>query len=82
MRSLEKRIEVEIERYKIYISLVIVLTGGNYVLMIDLFWHPMNKILLVIGVIFLIFFVFAAIYSYIYTIKLLKKLKEKEENYV
>ena len=82
MRSLEKRIDVEIERFKIYISLVIVLTGANYVLMINLYWHPMNKILFVTGIIFLLFFVSAAFYSYFYTIKLFKKLKEKEENYV
>jgi len=82
MRSLEKRIEVEIERYKIYISLVIVLTGANYILMINLYWHPLNKMLLLIGIFFQLFFVFLAFYSYFATNKLLKKIKEKENNYV
>lgn len=79
---IKERIQVETERFKIYIWLVIVITAGNYSLYLNLENNFVNKILLIYGLVFDLFFTFMIIYSYFNTNKLLKDLKGKGGNNV
>ncbi len=75
--AIKKRIEVETERFKTYVFVIIALAGGNYGLIINLHENIINKVLLIFGLFFNLFFAFMAIYSYFKTNNLLKKLKER-----
>ena len=71
--AIKKRIEVETERFKTYVFVIIALAGGSYGLIINLKDSFINKVLLPVGLVFTLFFAFMAIYSYFKTNNLLKK---------
>ena len=85
-KVIKENIKVEIEIFKVFVAVVILLTGAVYGLMVQLYNDPVKKILckdpfnlilFAVGLIFLLTFVFGAISRYIAIRKLLKKLKQK-----
>ena len=82
---IKENIKVEIEIFKVFVAIVILLLGGVYGLMVQLYNDPVNKILdkdpfnlilFAVGLIFLLTFVFGAVGRYIAIRKLLKRLKQ------
>ena len=72
--AIKERVKVETERFKIYVLVIIVLGGGNYGLITKLNESIIYQALIVGGVMFNIFIIIIAIYSYLKTNNLLKKL--------
>jgi len=83
---IKENIKVEIEIFKVFVAIVILLLGGVYGLLLQLYndpaikilcKDPLNLILFIGGLIFLITFVFGSISRYFAIRKLLRRLKQK-----
>ena len=75
---LKEKINIELEKFKTYVLVTVVLGGGVSGLLLK-FSENSNfifKVVLVIGFVFFIFFSFASFYSYIQIDKLSKKLEK------
>jgi len=76
--EIKERIYVELETFKSLVIVIIALSGGVSLLLINLYYEPVNKMLSVLfstGSFFLIGFTIFAITRYLAIRKLLKRLK-------
>lgn len=80
--EIKERIHVELEIFKVIVIVIITLTGGVSILLINIYYDPYNillKALSSMGFIFLICFAIFAISRYFIIRKLLNKLKINEK---
>lgn len=75
---IKESIKIEMDFFKIFVSIVIVLGAGDYVLFTQLNTGKIYLILFAIGVIFLGYFIILAVRSYIIIKKLQSKLKQAQ----
>jgi hypothetical protein len=73
---IKEKIKIEMEKFKVYVFVVVALSSGLYVLLIRLEDTLLNKILFVVGFVFLVGFSLLIIRSYISISKYFKKLEK------
>jgi len=79
---IKERIRIELEQFKMFIVLIIPLSGGLYALMLNLEGNKINQNILILGFVFFIFLFCVLIKSLIKIKKLSKKLEEPNNNHV